>query len=772
MLLPFGSLFRPSVTSFRRLMPDARAVRVSRRRRMRPSWSVQFESLEDRRMLSTVNWVNQGNATNDSDGFASVFCVNQTMTGATCTNADLARNVVSAALQAWEDVIISFHYQNGDLHDTYAMTVNMQAAGTSRGASALPTADDHGKPVSGMATIGRGNDLDGDSIGDGGGWYLDPTPTDHSEFMSGTATLINAFAAQTIGGSPAAGLADLYQVVLHEFGHAFGMTSLPNYLLQQSGLVTNTGQFDPISYQQATGNGCTTNDDSVTPILPKCVGRLWTFNGPSIKHLLTSFDSGAGTPTDAGFPAHSAPPGTRFTTAGGTTYLGADDLMNPIYTRGQRWLIPDTTALMLQDAYGYQIRLPQTMATYYALREPLPAALGPGNQLHVRGGTAAGSNDVITVWPSFILDHGGGNYEVTVGVTVDVGSDVPGTGYRAGNGNLPGFTTYYANIDRIVIESGSARDTIVLPIGIPGIDIYIDPGAGDDTVNIDDTRSLVRVYPSAGMDTVNITPNKQALDFIRDRVIVDGGSDADTLNINNSAGLTRTYTLTDKAITGAGGFLISHNGRFEQINFTGNILTTINVRSNAPNVNASVLNAGVINVGLGNTSNILGKLWISSFLYSKLNVNDSASTIPRNIRIAGYEIQGFTEAPIDIALAFLSSLTVTGGLGGLDGEGQLSGNHIVVADTRTTFETQSLIVNAGAGTSPDTVDVYRSQVPVTINGQKGADIVNLGENGNMQELTNTIYITNIGNWSTINLNNSNDTSGRSIAVSMNSARGI
>ena len=189
-----------------------------------PHEQLAMEQLEGRVLLSTIAWTNRGNANNDSDGFNGVFA----------GNATTARGVVDAALLSWQNVIASFNYVGGNLNDTYQITVNMQASGTSLGASAGPTKGQNGKPSEGAAMIGRGNDgpdvdtdVDGDgrpdAVGDGLGWFLDPTPQESSEFLG---TINNAFSGQapTLNPdgtpNPIASQADLYSVVLHEFGHA------------------------------------------------------------------------------------------------------------------------------------------------------------------------------------------------------------------------------------------------------------------------------------------------------------------------------------------------------------------------------------------------------------------------------------------------------------------------------------------------------------------------------------------------------------------------
>src|SRR5262249_513242 len=150
-----------------------RAGKKARGTRRPPTHRPVLEVLEDRVVPSTIEWVNRGSAQNDRDGFNGVFG----------TNAEAARNVVAAALKSWQDVIVSFNYSDRNLEDRYRMTVNMAPNGTGLGASAGPTRELNGKPTEGSATIKRGNDTNNDGNGDGAGFFLDPTPQEHSEFL-------------------------------------------------------------------------------------------------------------------------------------------------------------------------------------------------------------------------------------------------------------------------------------------------------------------------------------------------------------------------------------------------------------------------------------------------------------------------------------------------------------------------------------------------------------------------------------------------------------
>src|SRR5690349_12254014 len=79
------------------------------------------EVLESRRLLSTIVWLNRGDAGNDTDLFNSCFG----------SRAALARSVVDASIQSWENVIASFNYPAGTTQ--YSLSISMATGGTSFG---------------------------------------------------------------------------------------------------------------------------------------------------------------------------------------------------------------------------------------------------------------------------------------------------------------------------------------------------------------------------------------------------------------------------------------------------------------------------------------------------------------------------------------------------------------------------------------------------------------------------------------------------------------
>src|SRR5262245_9870075 len=108
--------------------------------------SLRFGSLESRRMLSTINWINRNDFSGVTDNrFDDVF-------GGLATQAI---SVVDAAIAQWQRVVDSFHYDGAP--DTYTVGVYMALAplttGTGVGASAGSIGFTNGKPSSATITV-------------------------------------------------------------------------------------------------------------------------------------------------------------------------------------------------------------------------------------------------------------------------------------------------------------------------------------------------------------------------------------------------------------------------------------------------------------------------------------------------------------------------------------------------------------------------------------------------------------------------------------------
>lgn len=459
----------------------SRGPRVTRRK-------LFVEPLEDRLLLSTINWVNRGMA---SDNFASTF-------GA---NAPAARAVVDAALGAWQRVITDFQQAVPDLvlcflgtsnPNTLDITLSMNSTGTGfgGGAGAPASYDCNDHPLSRSIVISRGNDTDGDGVGDGAGWYLDPNPNDSSEFAG---TIFNPFVGRATPGGPAAGLADLFSLVTIEMNHALGVTNFtgsgsPRWNTNNP-YITNTGVADSVD----------------TP------GTLWTFSGgPSgVTALLTSNNGGPGG-NDTGNPLHVAlPPQTNAGIPAG--FSGALDVGNASLTGfpGDLRFLPSLlSSMMLQDVYGYSLVAggADVFGTMHALWNSTT-----GNLL-VRGMTGNNNSaDVINISRS-------GSELV---VSVDVGADVPGTGPT---GPLESRFNI-ATVSSLTINGLDGADTIKLSGDLSfltgGITITGDAGADTLTVNFASGNPV----PAAGLS-------------------FDGGTGADLLILEGGSFPSETYTAT------------------------------------------------------------------------------------------------------------------------------------------------------------------------------------------------------------------------------------
>jgi hypothetical protein len=394
-----------------------------------------LESLEDRQLLSGstgIVWTNCGDAMNDSDNFNAVF-------GA---NAAAARNVVQAALHAWNEVIVNYNYAapnpdvpNGwDPLNSFAVTISMNKSQLDNGGNGNGVDyDPNGKPYSGEINIDAGTD------GQGAGWFIDQTPGDSAEFRG---KILNAFSGIAQAGSPALGKLDLFSLVASETAHAVGFFDDSSSAWKQN----FQGYLQP------------TNSPDTSPGA-NGQGQLWTFTAPGVTALYTTYDSGSPNNTRA-FPVHMAEPGPgNVLTVNGTTYSGVFDANNGTYAPGQRLLPSDLDARILGAVYGYTVNSNpgknQDQTGFDTFYSNLDTTTG---NLLLRGGTdGSNSNDFTdarranTMNPPMWL------------ITTTIGTPVAGTPTNT-------FTTFVSGVQSITIDSGDGSDDVQLDFG--GGDIF------------------------------------------------------------------------------------------------------------------------------------------------------------------------------------------------------------------------------------------------------------------------------------------------------------
>jgi Ca2+-binding RTX toxin-like protein len=700
------------------------------------------EPLEERRLLSTINWVNRGDGT---DSFDTVFGAND----------DAARAVVDAALDAWERVIVDF---NQDIDptpgvinpNTLNITLSMSPGNTGfgGGAGAPASYDFNGHPLARAISINSGQDTSGDGNGDGVGWYLDPNPNDHSEFAG---PIFNAFVGQATPTGPAFNLNDLYSLVTIEMNHALGVTNFADSgspAWTGNPFLTNTGVADSIDNP----------------------GTLFTFSGgPSgVTALLTSNNGGPGA-TDTGNPLHVAlPPQTNAGIPAG--FSGALDVGNASGTgfpNDLRFLPSLLSSLMQSDVYGY------TLATGGAdVFGTMHAILNSTNgNLLVRGMTGNNnSNDVINI------SRSGGQLVVSV----DVGADVPGTGptgalesrFNIGSvssitiNGLDGTDTINVSGDlsfltgAIAITGDGGNDTLTLdfgsgnPVGAGGLSFDGGTEAGTDLLVLQNGSFGTETYTATGPSSGSIALTGVPTISYSNLSPID-----DTLAVTNmifNADLTAgdVVQIEDSPNLGRGR-ISSGNGTFELVDYANKTNLTVNGRGGADTFNLTSIVAApglasltVNGGGSTDTYNVL-----TTLAPTTLNGDDAGDTFHINGSNAALTVNG--NAGGDTV-----NINDTGNGSTVTVNGGDDGDTVNVNDTGTG---SSLVVNGNS--DADTVNVSGNSSGVTVNGGDGGDTINVSNTG-----SGTIVTVN-GNSDPDTINVSGTGSGGGTIVNVNGGDG-
>lgn len=594
-----------------------------RRVRDRRCWaSLGLELLEDRLVPSTILWVNRGSPLNDTDQFNAVFG----------SRAELARQVADAALKAWQDVIHDFHFADGS--NTFRVRLSMAPSerglgGYSHFASRL---DPTGKPMAANVFIEAGTD------GRGAGWFLDPTPQESSEFRG---SLVNAFAGDAPSGSPARGLGDFFTIIVHEMSHVLGLTADPRSAFQQdrNGYLSNTGRTDQFFR----------------------AGRLFTFNGPSVQALFTSYNRFSPN-GDMGVPLHTAEPANSYVRADGLAFYGSQDANNAQYEYGRRYLPSALNALILHDVYGYTVAPPAAMPNFHAL---LDAATG---ELLVRG--MAGTSD-----DEVVVDRVGDQWMVTV----NLGRPAHGTGPTSS------FTSTFstASVRSLRIETGAGADVVRLEESAAGVPVTVDLGSGDDTLILSGKTGNLERFQGP--------------------LMLRGGTGSDTLLLHDQAHRgASTLIVRSSSISRAGAAALGYV-QFEAVTLhAGAGDTTVQIESLDANAAVTLnLGGGTDTVALGAVSGrlepIRGALTINGQGGQvALTVRDQYGSASRDYTLsaAALQISGLR----GINLTGVQTLSIRGGTG--NDRLQLVGP---LAGLATTF-------HGGGGTDtligPDTSNVW------------------------------------------------------------------
>ena len=593
------------------------------------------EPLESRQLLSTINWTNRG----VSDGF-TVYGV----------NANTARGIVDRAIDDWEQVISNFNFTGGG--NTFNLTVTgASMASGSRGVCNNTTRNNstQKKPISADITL--------DNDGGGSGWYFDPSMgstllPDDVEFDS----LLTPFTANATGGQTGN---DFYRTIVHEVGHAMGVTNDTTGYLRIGDFLSN-GVADP-------------NNTAETL-------RLLNFNGGATDYTLTS---------DGG--------GHMF--EGGGTYTGPthpNDLMNDGRTVdlaiARRQVISDTDASLLRDVYGYTITMPSTFHTLYVSRNA-------GNGQVVARGLAGNSSDTIVVDNTNIVGSDFMSFTVNgITRTIDAG-----------------------NVNSIVLNGNGGTDYLRLESTV-GNATTLSGGDGDDFFDFGFTR--------------------KSLGLITGNAHVQGGNGSDQIFCNdNNQGAAQTFTITSGRFDrpGWGGFSYASDIEFENLT-TGTGADTVNVLSTFGNQPVWIWSAGGADtVNIGSTLNGLQSIHANVTInndpaLTTLNINNGPDTGARTWNVDRVGNNGYL---------------------------------VGMAPARIYWDNSDIqAINLMCGSGVDTGYFVISTETFNVNNAGADDFITLGVTaaGGMQLLSGQITIDNGPAYTTLTLDDNNDSTVRNVVV--------
>jgi hypothetical protein len=662
----------------------------------RPRWfRPVLEELEDRTLLSTIVWLNDGDASAASDPDPDHF---QAAFGA---NASKARAIVRQAIYAWEELIVNFNYTHVG-QDNYAPRANefdlkLEAAslGDNAGHNYLGLlhnfqglVDRSYNDSAGLNTVDHGvigkpylAVVDVDDNGGGNGWYFDPNPRDSAEFTK----IITPFRAQgNLGGR-----ADFYSTVLRMIGKAVGIATPFEAFNYESATYHNEPIIgnDPLQYDPGVGN----DQQPRRSLYQTGYADRTSPTGFFITYLTDRAERGIyeGPP-----PLDDPDPFLRFI---------SNDLMTATPPVNTRDLITDVDIGLL--ARGF-IDNPFKSTPSYTLI--YPSQLGRtfldapnAGTLTVRGSS---KGDTITLI--------GQNNSVVVTI----------------NGNV---SVYQGDRVRSVrVLAGDGNDTVRIDMqGLYDRPFFVDGGAGTDSITVVDNHDVA----------------------------------------NNPFKSTFTYTVTSSSVNRDVGFGGVTYGNLEKLT----LLTgpgTVNVESTTAQMPVTITGSGNTTVKVSsvahNLSDIAGALTLNVQAgLNSLFINDQAfDSYSARYDITANSIQ--RSRPVRMNAVYTGLITYNGFTNGVYVFGGKRGNQYQVSGSPSSF----MGLNTGEGA--DSVNIFATTGPVIVDGQGGADTVNVGNNGSVQSIAGSLRVMNTGDLSTLNIDDTADARSHSVTLSASSTYGF
>lgn len=368
--------------------------------------------------------------------------------------------------------------------------------------------------------------------------------------------------------------------------------------------------------------------------------------------------------------------------------------------------------------------------------QTLEGNLPPTINVHLAGGSLTlGIQLPPDSDPSFPADGMKGTFNWTGSGTVTLNSSfsTSASTYTVDDGNSPFATSVNAlallnkSAAQITIVTGTAADTVnVLSVySLDSVEAFNHSGGGTDTVNVGKAGSVqgikgeLKVY---GYSTLTIDDS------------VDGTSRNATIASNSIAGLAPgTISWSSSGVINVPVPVIMGSGD-----------DTLNVQStDRPVIIQGTSGSDTVNIGNGGSAQgIQGAVDISNYSSrTAVNIDDSADTTGRTATYTKTGVTGLTPAAITWAENDVSAVTLRMGVG---------------ADTVNVRS-----VHSGSGD------------PLTIHGTNGVDSVYLGDaSGNAQQILTPVMIDNVASYTSVWLDDSADTTGRSVAYSKTGITGV
>ena len=432
----------------------------------------------------------------------------------------------------------------------------------------------------------------------------------------------------------------------------------------------------------------------------------------------------------------------------------ANDLMNPESNLATRTYISDLDARMLGDGFGYSIDL---------------------DYVHSR---------------SFVTTYAGNSANRRLTIHGDLGTPV-----AFGSENKRDLIYLNVMRDSIFVDVNGIRKSMPTRL----VDsILVLGNDGSDVISVEATRAgqPLTIRAGGGANEVILSPGLHNLNNISGDVYVENKSGATFLDFRDENNIAaRTFTIGNQFVTFSGSpAKIKYQGSNPSLNVTGLEIrggsggntyqmdnyqakgthTTIYAGASSDIVNVfSASPGGLVIDGAGgvdqvnvgsiskNLRDILGRVFVGNSIgFTNLKLDDSGDTnVSSNIRLSNTSVSGLGPVPIGFDPSCIRSIKILA-----SNASNGVGNVLRILDTPQN-RTNNLVVDLSAGNGADSVYVESNSAKLNIQGQNGEDRVYLGKTGRLTGITGTVSIANAGSRTALYVDNSLDTSARSLMVS-------